>query len=75
MSWGSAVRGARVYGSLPEFALSGPNDAGNGRWIPQFAVDQYGATLAQWYGLASSSVPTVFPNIGRFSASDLGFLM
>jgi uncharacterized protein (DUF1501 family) len=69
---GSAVRGMRVYGDLPEFALGGPNDAGNGRWIPQFAVDQYGATLAKWFGAMPDQLSNVFPNLGAFAVTDLG---
>ena len=56
-------------------ALSGPDDSGNqGRFIPSTAVDQYTATLAQWYGLAPGDVNAVFPNINKFNSSNLGFL-
>jgi len=73
---GGAVRGGDFYGHFPTLALGGPDDPSDeGRWIPTTSVDQYGATLAQWYGLSSASISTVFPNIGRFSTSDLGFLM
>ena len=71
---GNAVRGGQVYGSFPEFALSGPNDAGNGRWIPQYSVDQYGATLASWFGAAAGQLNSVFPNLPAFSVKNLGFL-
>ena len=39
------------------------------------SVDQYAATLASWYGLSSSDAPAVFPLLGNFSPSNLGFLM
>jgi uncharacterized protein (DUF1501 family) len=68
----SAVRGQRIYGSFPEFALNGPEDAGNGRWIPQFAVDQYGATLAKWFGAMPNQLANVFPNLTAFVQTDLG---
>jgi uncharacterized protein (DUF1501 family) len=42
--------------------------------IPTTAVDQYGATLAQWFGVPAASLPTVFPNIANFGTSPLGFL-
>jgi uncharacterized protein (DUF1501 family) len=71
---GSVVRGGQIIGSFPEFALNGPNDAGNGRWIPQFAVDQYGATLAKWFGAMPQQLANVFPNLSSFPVTDLGIL-
>ena len=72
---GGAVKGGQTYGNLPVFAVNGPNDTGLGRWIPTLAVDQFAATLAKWFGLDASSLAAVFPNLGRFSTSDLGFML
>ena len=77
---GGAVRGGDFYGAYPTLALGGPDDTDSGsnprgRWIPTTSIDQYGATLARWFGLSSSQVSTVFPFIGRFATSDLGFLL
>ncbi len=75
MMVGGAVRGQEFYGTFPNQTLGGPNDVStNGRYIPTTSVDQYGATLAKWFGVAPSDMSTVFPNIGRFSNTDLGFL-
>jgi uncharacterized protein (DUF1501 family) len=72
---GGSVKGGDFYGAFPSLALQGPDDSSNeGRWIPTTSVDQYAATLAQWFGLDAGSVPSVFPNIGRFASSHLGFL-
>ncbi|HYX40676.1 MAG TPA: DUF1501 domain-containing protein [Pyrinomonadaceae bacterium] len=72
---GGAVLGGRFYGTYPTLALGGPDDTDTrGRWIPTTSVDQYAATLARWYGVADVDVPTVFPFIGRFATSNLGFL-
>ena len=72
---GGAVKGGDFYGTYPTLALAGPDDATTeGRWIPTIAVDEYGATLAQWFGVDARSLPTVFPNLGRFSSGDLGFM-
>ncbi len=72
---GSAVNGGDVYGTLPTFALSGPDDANDrGVWIPGFGIDQYGATLASWYGLSGSQLGTVFANLSQFGSANLGFM-
>ena len=72
---GDAVRGGMLYGHYPQLILGGPSDAEKeGRWIPTTAVDQYGATLAKWFGVAPSQLAAVFPNLARFATSDLGFL-
>ena len=71
---GGAVQGGRFYGQMPTLAIGGPNDAGEGRWIPTTSVDEYSATLARWFGVAASDMGLVLPNLGRFASTDLGFL-
>ena len=72
---GDAVKGGDMYGQYPTLALGGPNDAENrGRWIPTTAVDQYGATLARWFGVPASELAAVFPNLPAFATSDVGFM-
>ena len=72
---GGAVRGGEFYGTVPTMALNGPDDLGsNGRWIPTTSVEQYGATLARWFGIAEGDLPYVFPNIGAFANTNLGFM-
>jgi uncharacterized protein (DUF1501 family) len=72
---GGAVNGQNTYGTFPTLAVNGPDDTSTGRWIPTTAVDQYSATLARWFGLNDSDIATVFPNIGRFASSNLGFML
>jgi uncharacterized protein (DUF1501 family) len=73
---GGSVKGGDFYGKFPNLALSGPDDSSSeGRWIPTTSVDQYAATLAQWYGLSASDMSLVFPNLDRFVTPNLGFLM
>jgi uncharacterized protein (DUF1501 family) len=71
---GGAVKGQRTYGAFPALTINGPNDTSTGRWIPTTAIDQYFATLATWFGVDSGNLATVFPNIGRFASSNLGFI-
>ncbi len=75
MVMGGAVNGRRTYGKIPVFAINGPDDTGVGRWIPTTAVDQHAATLARWFGVSNGDLPTIFPNIGRFATSNLGFML
>ena len=71
---GGAVNGGKTYGTFPTLAVNGPDDTGTGRWIPTTSTDQYFATLATWFGVPSTSLATIFPNIGRFATSNLGFI-
>jgi uncharacterized protein (DUF1501 family) len=72
---GGAVKGNAIYGTFPTLALGGPDDTGsNGRWIPTTSVDQFAATLATWFGVANTDLPSIFPNLVNFPTSNLGFL-
>lgn len=78
---GGGVNGQRFYGAMPSLAQyddnnpgSNPDDTGYGQIIPKQAVDQYAATLASWFGVDASSVNDIFPNLGRFPSSNLGFM-
>lgn len=71
---GGAVQGRRVYGSWPTVALGGAEDAGNGALVPTTSIDEYGATLARWFGASTAQLSTVMPNLSRFSTPNLGFL-
>jgi uncharacterized protein (DUF1501 family) len=80
---GGAVRGGDFYGVpgpngtvFPTLVMGGANDSGTrGRWIPTTSVEQYGATLASWYGLAPADLSIVFPLVGNFSPNNLGFML
>lgn len=71
---GGAVQGGRFYGRLPEVAVNGPDDVGQGRLLPTLAVDQLAATLATWMGVNNSDLPLVVPNIGNYSVRNLGLM-
>jgi uncharacterized protein (DUF1501 family) len=72
---GDAVKGGDIYGTFPTLALSGPDDANNrGVWIPTTSLEQYGGTLATWFGVDSSQLSQVFPNLGNFGTTLPAFL-
>jgi uncharacterized protein (DUF1501 family) len=71
---GGSVRGGRFYGRAPQVSLTSNDQVGQGRLLPTTSVDEYSATLAQWFGVSASELPSVAPNIGRFASPDLGFM-
>jgi uncharacterized protein (DUF1501 family) len=72
---GGAVKGGDFYGTFPTLAVNGPDDAtGQGRWVPTTSIDQYAATLASWFGVAATDLPTIFPNLANFTAPTLGIM-
>jgi uncharacterized protein (DUF1501 family) len=73
---GGAVHGRDFYGPPPAIANNGPDDVGQGRLLPALSVDQYGATLASWFGVGAGQMPTVLPNINNYNPStwNLGFV-
>lgn len=72
--FGGAVKGGDIYGTMPVTGLGHDLDVGNGALLPTTSVDQYGATLASWFGLSATQIADVFPNIGNFSTRNLGFM-
>lgn len=72
---GGAVKGGDFYGKVPTPVLGGPDDQGNdGRWIPTISIEQYGATLANWFGIDPLAMGYVFPNLQSFVQRDVGFM-
>lgn len=71
---GDGVKGKSFVGTPPTIANGGPDDVGQGRLLPALSVDQYGATLATWFGVSASDQASVLPNLANFSRKDLGFM-
>ena len=68
---GGAVQGGKIYGTYPEIVLGSELDTAQGgrqrgRLIPTTSVDEYCSELAKWFGVSSTDLDTVFPNITNF---------
>lgn len=73
---GGAVDGGRIVGQMPDLSNDSTVIAADGNLIPQLAVDQYGATLARWFGVQDeSAIDVLFPSLGNFATRDLGFML
>ena len=80
---GGAVAGGNFYGRptsngtiMPTLVNNGPDDVSTrGRFVPTVSVEMYTATLARWFGLLDAELPLVFPYIGNFPTSNLGFML
>jgi uncharacterized protein (DUF1501 family) len=71
---GGSVIGKSYVGAAPVIANNGPDDVGQGRLLPAIGIDQFGATLASWFGVSASEQAGVLPNLSNFSTRNLGFL-
>jgi uncharacterized protein (DUF1501 family) len=80
---GGAVNGGDIYGDFPVTAVNNQanpaggtfvndRDVGSGNLIPNISVDQYAGTMANWFGLNTTELATVFPNLNNFSSTTLG---
>lgn len=68
---GEPVRGGRIFGDMPAQVINSNDDLGDGRIIPTTSIDQFGAEIAQWFGLGQSEINDVFPNLHRFDPGGL----
>jgi len=71
---GGSVVGQRLYGTFPSLEIGGPDDTRGGRLIPTTSADQYGATIARWFGMADADLNAAFPNLSNFTTRNLGFM-
>lgn len=72
---GGSVTGGQIYGDIPEIDLGSQRyTERRGRLIPTVSVEQYAATLGDWFGLDNDELSQALPNLNRFSTPNLGFL-
>jgi uncharacterized protein (DUF1501 family) len=72
---GGAVKGKAFYGYAPPVSVgssAAPEDqwhVGQGRLLPSTSTDQYAATLASWFGVPSTELGGILPNLQNFGGS------
>jgi uncharacterized protein (DUF1501 family) len=71
---GGAVDGGKYYGTAPKVSVTSDDQVGQGRLLPSTSVDQYAATLANWFGVSNTELSGVLPNINNYSNKNLGFM-
>lgn len=72
---GGSLQGGRIWGQFPSLALGGADDANSrGTLVPTTSVDQYAATMAQWFGVSPTDIGSIFPYVRNFPTSNIGFL-
>ena len=71
---GGAVAGG-IRGTIPTVAIDGNDFLGGGFMIPTTSIEQYGASIARWMGLAEGDVQDIFPHITRYTTRDLALFV
>jgi uncharacterized protein (DUF1501 family) len=66
---GGKVRGGMIYGKYPRLNLGNSLDTGRGRFVPTTPVDRYLEEMLTWFGLNSTDINSVLPNLPNFSSS------
>jgi uncharacterized protein (DUF1501 family) len=59
-----------LYGAFPELSLGSDDDfSDKGRIIPSIAQEQISGSIAKWFGVSDSDMPSIFPNLGNFATT------
>jgi len=66
------IQGGQVYNRFPaSLAAGNPADVGRGRIIPEYPYESFMVPIAQWLGVRTGQLNTVFPNLGNFNSTHL----
>ncbi len=67
---GGRVKGGRIYGQFPD--MTGAHDS-DSALIPTTSPEQFHGALANWVGVSSGEMASLFPSLGASSAGYMGF--
>lgn len=66
-----AIKGGEIYNAFPHLAEDSPMDAGRGRLIPRYPLENMMVPLAEWMGMEPAQRSQVFPNLANFNSTHL----
>jgi uncharacterized protein (DUF1501 family) len=76
---GGAVKGGDIYGQFPtvgaDLGTFKNPDMINNYFLPTTSVDQYAATIGKWFGVSTTDLGVIFPNLRNFATPDMGFMV
>jgi uncharacterized protein (DUF1501 family) len=76
---GGAVKGGDMYGQFPtvgaDLGTFRNPDMINNYFLPTTSVDQYAATIGKWFGISTTDLGVIFPNLRNFATPDMGFMV
>jgi uncharacterized protein (DUF1501 family) len=72
---GGAVNGGKFYGDTPEIGLTHAQSIGGGILIPTTSLEQLFVPMASWFGVPTSLMAHVFPNVQNFDLTSLSGLL
>ena len=64
---GGGVRGGRMLGRFPEYDTNGAEyTKSRARLIPSVSIEQYSASLGDWFGVEPGAIDAILPNLANF---------
>lgn len=65
-AFGGPITTSKFIGVPPVLATNGPDDVGQGRYIPTTSYDQLAYSAGSWLGASAADLNTVLPNVKNF---------
>lgn len=71
---GGAVKGRKIYGTVPPPEYGHEWDIGGGRLLPSLSVEQFAEPIGKWFGLTDQELEAALPNLTSFDRGTLNIL-